>query len=58
MNPQEGLAFIRFGPERVGHGQYLHPLYGGTNELWELAKEKNIPIGKIRIEILVMLRTV
>ncbi|CAL8098874.1 unnamed protein product [Orchesella dallaii] len=44
VNPDEAIAFLEFAPERLGHGQFLHPMYGGTAELWELAKQKRIPV--------------
>jgi len=36
---------LTFQPNRLGHGLYLHPALGGTEENWEKIKNLRIPIG-------------
>jgi adenosine deaminase len=43
---EETRKMLEFLPERVGHGLYLHPSLGGTQDLWEFVKRSKIPIGE------------
>lgn len=33
-------------PDRVGHGTYMHPDVGGTDEIIQEVLTKRVPIGK------------
>ena len=33
-------------PDRIGHGTFLHPKVGGTQEIIDFVSSKKIPIGE------------
>jgi len=43
----ENMQFLKLRPNRVAHGQFLHPETGGTIELWEELKLSRIPMGNM-----------
>nr|XP_023021470.1 adenosine deaminase-like protein [Leptinotarsa decemlineata] len=43
-NDSEVERILMFGPNRIGHGTYLHPEHGGSQKNWELYLEKKIPL--------------
>ncbi|XP_029643691.1 adenosine deaminase-like protein [Octopus sinensis] len=44
QNAPESQQLLLVEPDRIGHGTFLHPNVGGTQEMVELVKSKNIPI--------------
>ncbi|CAG9839468.1 unnamed protein product [Diabrotica balteata] len=43
-NDEEVSKILKFGPDRIGHGIFLHPHHGGSQENWDLYCEKKIPL--------------
>ncbi|ENN70705.1 hypothetical protein HUJ04_005248 [Dendroctonus ponderosae] len=43
-NDDEVLEILKFNPDRLGHGTFLHPNYGGSAEIWKLYLAQNIPV--------------
>lgn len=43
-NPQEVEKILTFEPDRLGHCTCVHPLYGGTEQLWQRLLDSNIPV--------------
>ncbi|KAJ3648715.1 hypothetical protein Zmor_020494 [Zophobas morio] len=43
-NNSEVDQILRFEPDRIGHGTFIHPKYGGFQEGWTLYKQKIIPL--------------
>lgn len=33
-------------PDRIGHGTFMHPVVGGTEEIVQEVTRRKIPIGK------------
>ncbi|CAH1169828.1 unnamed protein product [Phaedon cochleariae] len=55
QNDDETKRILEFGPDRIGHATYLHPLYGGSQENWDLYCKKKIPVGNEPIQSLMFL---
>lgn len=45
LNTEECKAMIYLRPNRLGHCTFLHPKYGGDEDVWELYKKSGIPVG-------------
>ncbi|XP_050294583.1 adenosine deaminase-like protein isoform X2 [Anthonomus grandis grandis] len=43
-NDEEVKDIIEFKPDRLGHGTFIHPQYGGSLNIWEVYKQKEIPV--------------
>ncbi|XP_039745855.1 adenosine deaminase-like protein isoform X2 [Pararge aegeria] len=43
-NTQEVIEMINFKPERIGHGIYIHPKFGGNDTTWDLLRNSRIPV--------------
>ncbi|KAJ8924489.1 hypothetical protein NQ315_007286 [Exocentrus adspersus] len=43
-NDGEVTDILGFKPDRIGHGNFVHPDYGGCQENWELLCEKRVPV--------------
>lgn len=44
-NDDEVLKILSFKPDRIGHATFLHPLYGGSQTIWDLYSLVKIPAG-------------
>lgn len=44
-NDCEVERILKFNPDRIGHGTFLHPNYGGCENNWKLYCQKKIPLG-------------
>jgi len=44
FNAQETEAFLKFVPDRIGHGTCIHPSLGGSQELWEHLQQVKCPV--------------
>jgi len=50
INLEETDRLLEFdGIGRLGHGLFIHPSFGGTEDQWELVKAKRIPIGSVTV---------
>lgn len=45
-NEEEVDAILRFKPDRLGHGTCIHPVFGGSEKLYDLLLQSQIPVGK------------
>lgn len=43
-NHEETLEFLKFKPDRLGHGTCIHPSLGGHPELWDQLTKHPIPV--------------
>jgi hypothetical protein len=43
---------LDFHPDRLGHCTCIHPLHGGSQELWIKLLNSNIPVGKYKVSYL------
>lgn len=41
---EESLVLLQVPPDRIGHGTFIHPAAGGTEEMEQLVKKLQIPI--------------
>lgn len=42
----ESELLLNLPPDRIGHGTFLHPEFGGSDSLVDKVCKQNIPIGK------------
>jgi len=43
-NHEETMEFLKFKPDRIGHGTCIHPSLGGHIDLWEQLKKDPVPV--------------
>ncbi|XP_072942045.1 N6-Methyl-AMP deaminase [Epargyreus clarus] len=43
-NPREISEMLKFKPDRIGHGVYIHPKFGGNEEIWNELRNSKIPV--------------
>ena len=43
---EETAALLELPPHRIGHGTFIHPSLGGTEELSQTVIKHSIPLGK------------
>jgi len=43
-NAPETEAFLKFCPDRIGHGTCIHPDLGGDQNLWQQLQERRCPV--------------
>jgi len=43
-NEREVEEFLKFKPDRIGHGTCIHPSLGGSDNLWNLLKASGVPV--------------
>ncbi|XP_044265425.1 adenosine deaminase-like protein [Tribolium madens] len=43
-NDEEVEEILKFRPDRIGHGTFLHPNFGGNDSIWKLYLDTNIPL--------------
>jgi hypothetical protein len=48
-NPDEVEKILDFHPDRLGHCTCVHPLHGGSQELWNKLLNSGIPVGKYKV---------
>lgn len=44
-NENEVVQMLHFEPDRLGHGTFLHPKYGGSENIWKIYEAQKIPLG-------------
>ncbi|XP_064609543.1 adenosine deaminase-like protein, partial [Liolophura sinensis] len=44
QNPEDSLELLKVIPDRVGHGTFLHPEMGGSQEMLELMLKHSLPL--------------
>ena len=44
FNAEETEAFLKFKPDRIGHGTCIHPSLGGSKDLWQQLQEVKCPV--------------
>ncbi|KAK4884272.1 hypothetical protein RN001_000543 [Aquatica leii] len=44
LNNEEVKQMLEFKPDRIGHGTFIHPTYGGSTENWKLCSDLRIPL--------------
>ena len=45
----ETKTLLSCSPDRIGHGTFLHPDVGGTDEIIDIVLSKKVPIGKCKL---------
>lgn len=43
---EETDLLLNLPPDRIGHGTFMHPEMGGSQNLVDKVVQKNIPLGK------------
>lgn len=46
QNHEDSLQLLKVLPDRVGHGTFLHPEMGGSQEMLELMLKHSLPLGE------------
>ncbi|KAF5297888.1 hypothetical protein FQA39_LY11873 [Lamprigera yunnana] len=44
VNNEEVYQMLKFKPDRIGHGTFINPRYGGCNKNWQLYCSNKIPL--------------
>ncbi len=43
---------LKIPPDRIGHGTFLHPSRGGSEEILDILKKNRVPFGESRDAVL------
>lgn len=44
-NENEVVQMLKFKPDRLGHGTFMHPKHGGSEKIWKIYETLKIPLG-------------